>query len=275
MNHFLLQGFMYSLLSFWVCPFEDSIVSDRSFEITDPSSFQKDSSLDAKILARAKSYLNKPYVAHTLDQTIEEKLVVKRDGFDCTTLVETVLSEAIDWQNMEKQLKRMRYRNGAIDGYASRIHYFSEWIHQNTKNGLVTNITPSFIGKEKFPFSVSFMSRNPKYYKQLKDNPGLTKTIASLESNINHTVKLDYVKKQNLAKCSHQIKNGDIIAITTSKKGLDIAHLGFAIWEGKVLKMLHASTDEKKVIITKNSLGQYLNGIPSHTGVIVLRPNKQ
>jgi hypothetical protein len=165
----------------------------------------------------------------------------------------------------------MRYRDGKINGYTSRIHYFSEWIYQNTRKGIVEDVTPSLSGNISFPFKVSFMSKNPSYYRHLKNNPDAINAIKQTENHINEKVNLRHVPKKDLSKCKQQIKNGDIIAITTSKKGLDISHLGFAVWDRKILKMLHASTDEKKVVITSKSLQTYLDAIPSHAGIVVLR----
>ena len=52
------------------------------------------------------------------------------------------------------------------------------------------------------------------------------------------------------------IKNGDIIAITTNTPGLDVAHLGIAFYVDGKLTLLHASSTDKKVEVSKVALSQ-------------------
>ena len=66
------------------------------------------------------------------------------------------------------------------------------------------------------------------------------------------------------------VKNGDIIAITCKKKGLDIAHLGFAVWKKDGLHLLNASQIHKKVVLEPMTLGKYLSSHPSHTGIRII-----
>ena len=68
-----------------------------------------------------------------------------------------------------------------------------------------------------------------------------------------------------------QIKNGDIILITTKKKGLDTAHVGIAVEQDGQIHLLHASISEKKVAITTENLRDYLQRITSHTGIMIGR----
>ena len=72
----------------------------------------------------------------------------------------------------------------------------------------------------------------------------------------------------------HSIKNGDIIAITTNTPGLDVAHMGIAFYVNGKLSLLHASSKEKKVVISKVTLGQMLQKNKNWTGIRVLRMKK-
>ena len=67
------------------------------------------------------------------------------------------------------------------------------------------------------------------------------------------------------------IHDGDVIAITCKKEGLDIAHLGFAVWRNDGLHLLNASSIHHKVVEEPMTLYQYLYKHPSHTGVRILR----
>ncbi len=111
-----------------------------------------------------KSFLGVEYVAGTLDNNAkEEKLVIKITGLDCVTFVENTLaiSRIIregkpDYDSYRSELQNIRYRNGEINGYASRLHYFSDWIYDNQKKGIVEDITKE-IGGESYNKNVDFM----------------------------------------------------------------------------------------------------------------------
>ena len=77
-----------------------------------------------------------------------ERLVVNLREFDCFTFVENVVALAWLLKSREKSfegfrrlLRKIRYRNGRLQGYSSRLHYFSDWIHDNQKKGIVRDVT--------------------------------------------------------------------------------------------------------------------------------------
>uniref|UniRef100_UPI002583616B N-acetylmuramoyl-L-alanine amidase-like domain-containing protein n=1 Tax=Xylanibacter rodentium TaxID=2736289 RepID=UPI002583616B len=70
------------------------------------------------------------------------------------------------------------------------------------------------------------------------------------------------------------VEDGDIIAITCRKKGLDIAHLGYAVWRNDGLHLLNASMIHHKVVEEPMTLYRYLQKHPSHTGIRIVRINK-
>ena len=92
--------------------------------------------LDDFTLNIAKSFLNRPYKAKTLEGNQTEKLVVNLREFDCSTFVETCIAmgltyrkDDISFEKFKKYLQRLRYyKNGKIKGYESRINYFSDFV---------------------------------------------------------------------------------------------------------------------------------------------------
>jgi len=76
------------------------------------------------------------------------------------------------------------------------------------------------------------------------------------------------------AELEEVVRDGDIIAITCKKSGLDIAHLGLAVWKNGNLHLLNASQLHKKVVEEPMTLWQYLQKHPSHTGIRIIRINK-
>lgn len=67
------------------------------------------------------------------------------------------------------------------------------------------------------------------------------------------------------------IHDGDILALVTSKEGLDVSHLGFAVWRNNRLYLLNASGLYRKVLINKETLQQYNTRIKSNIGTRVIR----
>jgi len=177
-------------------------------------------------LSVARWFLATPYLAGSLDQNKEEQLVINFQGLDCVTFVENVvaLTQTIKGGNLDnttffQHLKTLRYRNGKLDGYASRLHYFTEWLLNNEQKGIISIVSESMGDADFNPF-VNILSKNKKNNSHLVDSAVLAKIIAS-EIEVSK-VKLRYITKQHLSIIEDSIHEGDIIAITTSIKGLDI-----------------------------------------------------
>lgn len=232
----------------------------------------------------ARGFLNRPYVAHTLEKGDKERLVVNTRELDCTTLVETVTAltkcayqKKYTYAAYRAALQAMRYRKGKIDNYTSRIHYFTEWIAENSKAGLVTEIqqpNPPFTAVQTV--RVNYMSQHPQSYKALKAHPEYVSEIRRMEQRVSGQ-QFRYIPKERVGRSTelrNVVKDGDIIAITCNKVGLDIAHLGFAVWKNGNLHLLNASQLHKKVIEEPMTLWQYLRKHPSHTGIRIIRINK-
>jgi len=90
------------------------------------------------IVEIGRLFINKPYKGGTLDNVGKEKMIVNVSAFDCTTFVETVLALArcvadgkISHNQFMRNLKLIRYRQGKINGYSSRLHYFTDWLRDN------------------------------------------------------------------------------------------------------------------------------------------------
>ena len=224
-----------------------------------------------------KSFLGTDYVAHTLEKEGDEQLVINLTGLDCTTFLETSFTFArcikkgnTSFEDYQNELTFIRYRDGKLDKYPSRLHYFSDWIYNNQQKGIVKDITEEIGGKE-IKFNLNFMSENPKYYKQLEENPEFIPVIKKQEKEINLR-QYYYIPEDDIEKIESKIQSGDLIALTTSDKGLDIGHVGLAIkMDSGRIHFLHAPLAGSKVQITEKPLSEYAKKIKKHTGIIVLR----
>ena len=223
----------------------------------------------------AKIMLGVPYIAGTLDENSSEELVVRTDALDCTTFVETVLALCItdkrgerDYEGFKNALMQIRYRDGILDGYVSRLHYFSDWIRNNEQMGFVKECTSNTACAQSQELWLDFMSTHSDSYLPMKKDTSLVKEIASLEKEW-QGVQVAYIPKDKLNLFSEdlKIKNGDVLAITTNIKGLDIIHVGFAYWKEGRLHLLHASSVAKEVIADPQPLYDYSKNKKAHTGV--------
>lgn len=231
----------------------------------------------------ARKFLDVPYVAHTLEINDDEQLVINVDELDCTTLVETVTTltlcayrKEFTFAAYQNALRNMRYRDGIINGYPSRIHYFTDWIVSNQKAGIVSEIqqpNPPFTAVQTV--KVNYMSEHPQSYKALKAHPEYVPYIKKMEERLTGQ-KFRFIPKSEVKDTKamrEAVHDGDIIAITCNKPGLDIAHLGFAVWRQDGLHLLNASQLHKKVVEEPMTLYQYLQKHPSHTGIRIIRIN--
>ncbi|WP_051315595.1 N-acetylmuramoyl-L-alanine amidase-like domain-containing protein [Arenibacter certesii] len=236
----------------------------------------KSNDLGKTVVAVGKSFIGIPYVAKTLEIGEKESLVINLQGLDCTTFVENVLAFSrmlelgqSDFNTYIEQLETIRYRDGVLDGYASRLHYYSEWFANNEAKGIIKDIT-SEIGGAESSKEINFMSTNRHLYPFLKDAENFKKIKESEQFLKDQPICI--LPQDNIEENEHLIKTGDIIAMTTSIKGLDITHTGIATREadGRI-HLLHASTGSMEVEVTTLPLTDYLKGVKNNTGIMVAR----
>jgi hypothetical protein len=232
-------------------------------------------SIDQLTLEIGQSFLGTPYVEKTLELPGEEKLVINLTGLDCTTYLETVVTMAriaksgnLTFEGFEQELERLRYQDGVRKDYSSRLHYFSDWIYQNQQKGIIRDITQE-IGGTLYPNQPTFMSENPRFYAQLS-NPEFLKAIKADEAEIAKRT-YHFIPKAEIQSLEKNIQAGDLIAITTSMKNLDIVHVGFAVEQEGRIHLMHAGTGNMQVEISAKPLSEYLAANKSQSGIMVCR----
>lgn len=224
----------------------------------------------------ALCFLGAPYKEATLEAPGPEKLIVNLRKFDCFTFVESMLALARWFTSGKKstseylkQLKLIRYQKGIIAGYSSRLHYFTDWLYDNEKNKIIKNITKALGGRLRRK-EINFMTTNCGIYPALKNEKELQKMLAA-EKNLSRKT-FAIIDKNKFIASKEKIKNGDIVAFASAQEGLDVAHVGFALWQGRNLYLLHASSKESAVVISTKTLAAYLKANKGFTGVIISRP---
>lgn len=238
-----------------------------------------------------KQFLNTPYVGGTLDvyyaknpQTATEQLIINLDELDCTTFVEVVCAlvkttteHKTTFKDFCDNLMLFRFKNGKIEDYTSRNHYHSTWIDNAEALQLAREIGPKdgkvFTAHRKQ--IINYMTTHPTSYAALKTSrgPEYLKTISQDEKAI--TREVYFIPTSALDKSKSElscVQDGDILSLVTTKAGLDVSHLGIAIWgkDGK-LHLLNASSIHHKVVIEPRTLKQYQQAQKTQLGIRVVR----
>lgn len=273
------QFFIFIVISLLANPAfsinHDSLFVDSIIENSAKADFKSDAD---RIMFFAKSMIGIPYCGGTLDVNENESLVVRTDSVDCTTYVETVLAmylaskiEYGGYNDFKKALTKIRYRDGVIKGYSSRLHYFSDWVTDNEKKGILYEVTSRSNHSQRH-FSINYMTKHSVLYRHLKGDSLSVNEMLRIEEKWKN-YDMPYIPKEFLKTYDNNIDicNGDILALTTNIDGLDVLHLGFAIWVDGNIHLLHASSLYGRVVIDRMSLYEYLKDRKKHTGVRVIR----
>ena len=245
-------------------------------------------SVGAAMADIGRSFVGTAYVPGTLEVEGFERLVINFRGLDCVTFVENVFAlsrfvRAAGAQSLledrksaedvyESILSEHRYRDGQIDGYASRLHYFSDWVEDNHRRGLVRNISAELNGiLDSEP--VDFMSTHTDAYAQLIDTSNIS-LIKETEERLSAAGRR-YVPMDRIDEVAQKIHDGDIIAATSTLAGLDVAHTGIALWIDGTLHLLHAPLVGEAVQISETSLAERIEKIEGQDGIIIARPQDE
>lgn len=252
---------------------EDKRIADEKLSTFSSKAGLPIADLIAKI---GLSFLGTPYVAATLENGLKEKLVINLRELDCTTFAEiclalarTVKSGKSDFESFATELERIRYRNGIRNQYPSRLHYFSEWIHNNAEKKII-NEEPNLSGV-KLIKPISFMSTHPESYPVLKAHPELIPLIAEQEKQLSST-EFYYFPKNNPENPLKSLHHGDIIGLTSGIDGIDINHVGIIIRKDNQFHLLHASLSGQKVVLSEGPVTDFTKPESKNSGIMIARP---
>ncbi|HEY3875275.1 MAG TPA: N-acetylmuramoyl-L-alanine amidase-like domain-containing protein [Candidatus Kapabacteria bacterium] len=248
-----------------------------------------------RIAAAGELFLGTPYVAGTLDVDTQENLVIDLHGFDCVTFYENAIALAStiytavsnsfngshfttplpDEHTYEAALTNLRYRGGVRDGFHSRLNYTIDYFYDNNKRGNLLNVTSKVGGTyvKHDDRTIDFMTHHRTAYKQLAHNDAEFAAMQKVERDIHARGPFSYIPKEDISKIEQNIHTGDVLGITTNIEGLDCSHTGIAIKmdDGRI-HFMNASSLMGKVIISEESLVDYLTHSSHQTGIIVMRP---
>jgi len=252
---------------------EDKIILEEILEYFSAEKAAPGSDLMVMV---ATYFKGTPYVAHTLESE-KEHLIINLREMDCTTFAEnclaisrTIKSDFPSFEQFAAELQQIRYRDGIIDGYPSRLHYFCDWIHNNQQKKLIADVSGE-IAQTPLTKQINFMSTHPESYSRLKDSIPLVAVLAEQEKEISSR-EMFFIPESRIAELEDQLRDGDIVGITTGIDGIAISHVGILVRKSGRIHMIHASSRAEKVLISEGTLEAYLLNSKSATGIMVARP---
>jgi len=226
-------------------------------------------------------FRGRPYLAGTLDQPPTETLVVRFDGFDCVTFVETAMALARSAQASDstyagfaRRLAEQRYRDGGPVGYCGRLHYFTAWLADNADRGLVRRLGTELDGRP-LRDTLNFMSTHRSAYDRFATNDSLFACIQTMETRLQSRQRsrpVRYVPQDSIRAVYDQLRAGDIVALVSPIDGLDVAHTGlvYAPDDSETRGLLHASLSDG--VVVSPDLQRYVQTIDRQIGMVVARP---
>lgn len=224
----------------------------------------------------AKEFLGAKYTAGLLDRSMYETLIISLQEFDCLLFIETVLAiannikqQTYSYQAFSQGVENQRYWNGKMNGYCSRLHYFSDWIEDNQRRGNVQNITKKLGGIDTVK-KLNFMTAHRDSYPNLVRSDANFECIASVEASLSD--KFNYIPTHKIGQAYSQLRSGDVVGVATDIPGLDFTHTGFVYHQsdGKI-GLIHASPAGEVVIA--QDLQTYVSKVDRAIGIVVSRPN--
>ena len=218
------------------------------------------------------------YVGGLLDEPDTEQLVVTLAGSDCVIYVEmslamamTTLQARTSYDAFRENLKFIRYREGEIDGYPSRLHYFSDWLLTNEEKGMLTIL----FQEDGLPAiePPDFMTRRRENYRHLADDDAMFDKIRAMEEHHADRLsdrRLAYIPQDRIPEFEDRFRTGDILAFVTTTEGLDITHTGLVKMDDDRAGFYHASLTGY-VIVDPKTIHEYTVDRRNVNGIIVAR----
>jgi hypothetical protein len=210
---------------------------------------------------------------------VPERLRVELSRFECVTFIESSLAVArCGFQGeptaacFEREIVATRYRGGSLGDYASRLHYFDDWIDDNERRSRLENLTAELGGQPV---------RKPYFHISARVLPGshlssealalLTREVAATESRLSLASHL-VIPREKAPPVLDGLEDGDIVAFVREREGLLIHHAGIVYRVRGKARLLHASSYHQRVVLTTEDIASYLLRRKDRRGVLVARP---
>jgi hypothetical protein len=178
-------------------------------------------------------------------------------------------------ETLLRYIETDRYRSGVCTGeYLSRLHYLEDWLADNSRRGLVDDLTPQ-LGGVRAPHSAREMTQGWRHYRYLAANRSLLGPLAQMEARVSAR-ELYQIPKGRVGKIESKLQSGDIIGIVSRDRGglYSTSHVGLALrTDDGVLHFMHASAPGNYGrVVVDTRLSTYLYRYRTDSGILVARP---
>ncbi|HOS43418.1 MAG TPA: DUF1460 domain-containing protein [Armatimonadota bacterium] len=180
---------------------------------------------------------------------------------DCVTYVEQTLALALakDQAGFAETLRRIRYKDGAVD-FRARNHFFvSDWLPANA--WCVRDVTAE-VGGEAVKTMEKTIAR-----KAFFAGKGVNTDLPDEQA------ATPYIPRDAVGAAVQRMKEGDIAIFVISTPGIIAGHVGLLRVKNGVLQLQHAGSAEGRVVTAP--LERYVRGLPPRfVGMKVARPGE-
>ena len=209
-----------------------------------------------RITSISSHFLGTPYLANSLigSPAETEQLVLRLDGFDCFTFLDTV--EALRRSNtagdFPEQMVQVRYRDGKVS-YENRRHFFSDWVSDH--GPLIKDVT-AIVSQGRAIYVDKTLNARASGAFWVPGIDVVPRTIAYIPaSEVDETLLV-------------ALEPGDYVGVFSQRPGLDVSHTGLIVKTGATVMLRHASSREGVRRVIDEELDAYMHG---KTGLIVYR----
>lgn len=214
---------------------------------------------------------------HPAEQPGPEMLRIDVRRFDCVSFLENVLAVArCGWSATPGEscflgeVAATRYRGGAVEGFASRLHYLEDWIADNARRGRLEKRTAQ-LGGTGVRTAFNYVSSHPELFPGLRE-PGTYRAMGEIELTLSLSSH-DVLGRDLVERALSDLEDGDLVAIVGSKPGELVTHAGFVSKsERGTPRLLHASSHHGRVVLTRASVARYVLRRSDRRGIMVARP---
>ncbi len=210
-------------------------------------------------------FLGKPYRANALSSSNPEELVADLSSFDCVTFIENSLalahSAGVD-SVYQKALVHFRYAGDSVQ-YEKRYHYFSDAMRSLGYPLLGTRDM-----LQNFPKSFSFLSN---YLASKQPGQINLSLLRSREYQLTQN-EFYYTPNAIIDRLLPLLKSGDLVGLVSKNPAIDFLHTGMIFRKDGKVYLLHASQEYKRVMVSQQTLVEYVKTHRQFIGLSAFRP---
>ncbi|MBN2695753.1 DUF1460 domain-containing protein [bacterium] len=249
-------------------------MGESQIENTIKTIHKKNRSISNRLIHISNYFVKMPYKNDPLGEGKNRPLYSFKEA-DCVTFVETVLA-VTKYSNLKDAvafLQKIRYKNGDID-YQKRNHFMiSQWIPNNTKNGLIKDITQNVLDSIKISpknMDLTLSEMKKTITKESYSNSLFKKFIKLIKDLPIGEFSVKYIPLQVLIDNLDIIKipKGSIMTLVRENKKdypIVISHLGFIYSYNNKYYFRSASYSRKHKEVKDFDLKKYISFYKNYT----------